>query len=267
MHILIFINAKHIDELNLIRMKYILLNISLLLISLNFYGQHTQNPDSALFYINKVVVEQAIQVSEYTYLRVKEDSLVVSEGDTLWLGVPKMEVEAGDTVYYSGGFFVYDLKSRDLNRTFKRVLFLSGISKTDPSLQKTSVMPESHSAWIKSDSTETTRPSTSKIELKIDPVEGAVTIGELYSKKTTYDSVIVKVKGKVTKFSSGIMNTNWIHLQDGTESDGKFDLTITSDEEVKVGEIVVLEGKIVLNKDFGYGYNYDVLMENAKIIK
>jgi hypothetical protein len=52
------------------------------------------------------------------------------------------------------------------------------------------------------------------------------------------------------------MNKNWIHLQDGTENNGKYDLMVTSDKEVKVGETVTLVGKISLSKDFGYGYSW-----------
>ena len=59
------------------------------------------------------------------------------------------------------------------------------------------------------------------------------------------------------------MNKNWIHIQDGTDFSGKFDLTVTSDKEVSVGDIVTLEGKIALNKDLGYGYFFDVIMEDA----
>jgi hypothetical protein len=61
------------------------------------------------------------------------------------------------------------------------------------------------------------------------------------------------------------MGKNWVHIQDGTEYQGGFDLTITTDGQVAVGETVTFEGKIVLDKDFGYGYSYPVLMEEAKI--
>ncbi|MEI7897164.1 MAG: hypothetical protein WCJ26_09020 [bacterium] len=61
------------------------------------------------------------------------------------------------------------------------------------------------------------------------------------------------------------MKKNWIHIQDGTEFSGKFDLTVTTDAEAAVGQTITLEGKITLNKDFGYGYAYEVLMEDATI--
>jgi len=59
------------------------------------------------------------------------------------------------------------------------------------------------------------------------------------------------------------MGKNWIHLQDGTEKDGNFDLVITTLVNAKLGEIITLTGKVVLDKDFGYGYKYDVLIEDA----
>ena len=60
------------------------------------------------------------------------------------------------------------------------------------------------------------------------------------------------------------MDKNWIHLQDGTSSDKDFDLTATSpDLKATVGDTLTLEGKIILDKDFGYNYFYKVLMENA----
>ena len=71
------------------------------------------------------------------------------------------------------------------------------------------------------------------------------------------------MRGKVTKVNSGILGKNWVHIQDGTEAEGNFDLTVTTQETAKVGDVVVVQGKITLNKDFGSGYKYDVIMEEA----
>lgn len=67
------------------------------------------------------------------------------------------------------------------------------------------------------------------------------------------------------KFNPGIMGTNWIHIQDGTSSQGDYDLLITSDTEVQLGKVITAEGNVATNKDFGSGYAYKVLIENAKI--
>ena len=62
------------------------------------------------------------------------------------------------------------------------------------------------------------------------------------------------------------MGKNWFHIQDGTTNNGDFDLTITSAAEVKVGDIVTIEGVVALKKDFGAGYSYEVIIEEAKLI-
>ncbi len=106
-----------------------------------------------------------------------------------------------------------------------------------------------------------------KEEVDVKPAEQGITIAELLADKQKYAGKTIRIKGKVTKFNAKIMNRNWIHIQDGTEYAGKFDLTATTDIEAIVGETLTLEGTITLDKDFGYGYSYEVLMEDAKPIK
>jgi hypothetical protein len=108
------------------------------------------------------------------------------------------------------------------------------------------------------------RVATAKADVKVEPCADCITIARLMEDKKDYEGKAIKVKGEVTKFNSGIMGKNWVHIQDGTEYKGSFDLTVTTDISVVIGEIVTFEGKIALNKDFGYGYTYDVLMEDAK---
>ena len=43
------------------------------------------------------------------------------------------------------------------------------------------------------------------------------------------------------------------------------DITVTSDQTAKVGDIVIIEGTLTVDKDFGAGYFYDVIVENAKV--
>jgi hypothetical protein len=103
-----------------------------------------------------------------------------------------------------------------------------------------------------------------KIDVKVDACKGCIKISDLLENKKTYSGKTIKVTGKVTKYNPEIMGKNWIHIQDGSEFKGEFDLTITTDQKVTVGEIITFEGRIVLDKDFGYGYFYNVLMEDAK---
>lgn len=71
----------------------------------------------------------------------------------------------------------------------------------------------------------------------------------------------------MVKFNSAIMNKNWAHIQDGTKEGDNFDLTVTTLDEVGVGEEVTFTGMILLNRDFGAGYKYDVIMEDARAEK
>ncbi len=207
---------------------------------------------------HKVVVKEVIQTSNYTYLQVKEnDSLK-------WLAVPSMQAMAGDTYYYSEGLPMQQFESKELHRTFDEVLFLGGVS-TEPIGSKPAVAAHTHNGSEGSQPYSRKAAPESKKDIKIDAPKDCISIADLLSRKESYAGKTVKIKGQVTKFSAEIMNKNWIHLQDGTENKGKFDLTITSAGTAKVGDIVTLEGKISLNKDFGYGYLFEVLMEDAVV--
>lgn len=106
-----------------------------------------------------------------------------------------------------------------------------------------------------------------RAEVKIEPSEGVTTLSDLFSNKKNYSGKTVKVKGKITKVNPSIMGKNWIHIQDGTSFEDQYDLTITSDFIPEVGSIITVEGIIALDKDFGYGYTYPVLMEEGKLIQ
>ena len=175
-----------------------------------------------------------------------------------------MQALAGDTYYYSEGLPMQQFESKELHRTFDLVLFLGGVS-TEPIGGKPAVAANPHGGQTGSQPyTRKAAPEVKK-DIKIVVPKDCITIAELFSRKDSYAGKTVKIKGQVTKFSAEIMNKNWIHLQDGTENNGKFDLTITSAATVKNGDIVTLEGKVVLNKDFGYGYLFEVLIEDAEL--
>jgi len=108
------------------------------------------------------------------------------------------------------------------------------------------------------------RVSTEKINVSIEPCADCITIANLIENKKTWSDKVIKIRGKVTKYNPSIMGKNWVHIQDGTEYGKEFDLTITTDIAVEVGDTVTFEGTIVLDKDFGYGYKYNVLMEDGK---
>lgn len=221
------------------------------------FGQGT--PD-----IHKAVVKEVLQTSKYTYL------LVVENKDENWLALPKMIAKPGETYYYGNAAKMTDFESKELKRKFKTVYFLGGVSAT-PDLNPSSQPANPHAGVIMT--MDSAGPDRYRTDLKvkktvvdIKPAEQGITIAELFANKEKYSGKIIRVRGKVTKFNAAIMDKNWIHIQDGTEFSGKFDLTATTDLEATVGDTVTLEGMIALGKDFGYGYSYEILMENAKLV-
>ncbi len=210
--------------------------------------------------IHQVIAKQAINTSSYTYVLVTESGLET------WLAVPKTDIKIGETYYYQGGMQMEKFESKELKRTFETVLFLEAITNDKDKLEAT---PSSATHEQKSNETHlnVNRSNLEKIQVSIKPAAGGITILELYAKKEFYSGKKVKITGQVTKFSPEIMNTNWVHIQDGTENAGKFDLTLTTAATAAAGETITVEGKVTINKDFGYGYAYEVLLEDAVIVK
>jgi len=94
-------------------------------------------------------------------------------------------------------------------------------------------------------------------------------VAEIFNKKAELAGKKVQVRGKVVKVSKNIMGMNWVHIQDGTGDPSKsnFDLVVTTQDEPHKGDIVTVEGTVHADKDFGAGYRYDVIIQEAKIKK
>jgi len=105
------------------------------------------------------------------------------------------------------------------------------------------------------------------METTVEATTHDISIEELIKNKEKYKNQTVRLKGEVTKYNPDIMNINWIHIKDGTSFNGKSDVTATSNTEVKLGDTISIEGKVTLDKNFGSGYVYPILIENATIKK
>lgn len=210
---------------------------------------------AAVVNTHKGVVKEVIQATGYTYLNVQE-------GDsTIWMAVTKREIEKGTTIGYTPGLEMKNFTSKELQRTFDSIYFMDSISTGGDSVAAAPSSANPHQT-MPGMSTQT-KPVAGKQDVDIDPVAGGISIAQLYGDTATHGGQSVKIRGKVTKVNTGILGKNWIHIQDGTETEGNYDLTVTTQEIAKVGDVVVVEGKITLNKDFGSGYKYDVIMEDA----
>ena len=107
--------------------------------------------------------------------------------------------------------------------------------------------------------------------IKVDKATGpdAYTVEEVHAKGAALDKKKVTVRGKVIKVSTGIMNRNWIHLRDGSgdPAKGTHNLVVTSEDSPAMGDVVTASGTLAKDKDFGSGYRYAVILEQASIKK
>lgn len=94
-----------------------------------------------------------------------------------------------------------------------------------------------------------------------------LTIEQVYAQKEALAGKQVQVRGKVVKVNTGIMGRNFLHLTDGTGKPGSNDLTITTQDEAALGDSVSVTGEVVVNRDFGAGYTYPLLIEQAHVSK
>lgn len=234
------------------RLKFFVLSFALIIIisACSNKEEQTQPQTAAKVKstVHQVVVEEAIQVSGYTYMKVKEG------GKEYWIAGTTMDVKKGETFYYETAMEMKNFESKELKRTFDSILFVDNLSKIPPATAEgITASPQ--------------KPIIEKENITVAPAVGGITVAQLFSNPGSYSNKSVKINGKVVKVNNGIMSKNWVHIQDGTNSNGDFDLTVTTLDLVNVGDIVTFEGKIVLNKDFGYGYAYKVLLEDAKVKK
>lgn len=220
--------------------------------------------------INGTVLE-TMNASKYTYL------LVDTGDDQVWAAVPGCTVEVGDMVEVPQGIPMDRFYSETLDRTFDLIYFSQGI-QVKRAGEESGALPQGHPAIpgelpqghpnISGTPSTSTGSEIPDIDFTgLEKAEGGTTIVGIFTNKDNLSGKEVVVRGKVVKFNRKILGKNWIHLRDGTGEEGTNDLTITSQAEVNVGDTVLVRGMVVLNQDFGFGYKYDVLIEDAEITK
>ncbi|MGK2944826.1 MAG: nucleotide-binding protein [Desulfuromonadales bacterium] len=200
-------------------------------------------------------VLETMDAAGYTYIQVDTGS------ETLWVAAPQFAVKVDDDVVIPEGMPMADYHSKTLDRTFDVVYFVPSVL-VGGAANLTGDMPAGHPPMTGGK----TVVETTDVDLSgITAAEGGQTVADIFAKKAELAGKPVKVRGKVVKFSPGIMGKNWIHLQDGTGEAGANDLTVTTDATAEKGDTVTINGVLVIDKDFGYGYAYDVIVENAEV--
>ena len=213
-------------------------------------------------------VAETMDAGGYTYV------LVDTGSNKVWAAATKFPVKKGDSVKVPDAMEMKDFHSKSLNRDFP-VIYFAGAINVNGANPVAAKLPEGHpgiggAASPKLPAGHPTLPAGTtapKIDFTgLKRTKDGKTISEIYSSSAKLGGKSVKVRGKVVKYNPEIMGKNWLHIQDGTGTEGSNDLLITTATgKAKPGDIVLITGKVALNKDFGAGYKYDLLIEDAKV--
>jgi len=229
-------------------------------------------PDAAANGFTGKVLE-TMSTSGYTYVRVD------TAGKKLWAVATEFAVKVGDVVTVAAGMPMANYHSKSLNRDFDVVYFTGSITvggsgaaaaSATPALPPghpalpgapTPALPPGHPALTGA----AAAPNLDLTGLK--RAAGGKTIQEIFAAKTKLAGKPVAVRGKVVKYNAQIMGKNWLHIQDGSGSAGKNDndLTVTTATPAKLGDTVLVSGTVSTDKDFGAGYKYSVILDDAKV--
>ncbi|MCX5869840.1 MAG: DNA-binding protein [Deltaproteobacteria bacterium] len=244
-------------------------------------------------------VLETMDAGGYTYLQVDTGKA------QQWVAIPQAKVKVGDDVSYHNGAVMPNFTSKSLNRTFDSIVFSPGLAgqadKTPPQTVPqgmNSATPNPHATKPDTGNTAGADSFASAVKAEAPPAamqaktesggslgamapyteikvekaagENGYTVAEVFAGNTKLDGKTIRVQGKVVKFSPNIMGKNWIHLQDGSGDplNNTHDLVITtSAQPPKDKDVITIEGIVRANKDFGAGYSYAVIVEEAKIIQ
>jgi hypothetical protein len=217
-------------------------------------------------------IVERLDAPPYSYLKLK-----TAQGE-VWAAVPKTDLGPGKDVTVAAAMPMKDFESKTLNRKFDVVYFgtlggeaapagmgmggggagaMGGEGKPDPQQ-----MAAQHAA-----------AAAGPVEVAVTKVPKASgpdarTVAEVWAQRTTLKEKPVTIRGKVVKYNAGIMGKNWLHLRDGSGASGKDnDITVTTQDQTAVGEVVLVKGTVRADKDFGAGYAYPVMIEDAKLSK
>ncbi len=220
---------------------------------------------------NPAIAKTVLQVENYTYVE-----LMPKPEESVWIASPKLNVEVGDRVVvkeYQGE--MGDFHSPTLGRTFKEIHFVGAAGVVDDqdrlisvSRQHSSVdaaHDQLHGGRLESSAGRETAPQWDPTIPALEKPQGGMTIAELHAGSKKLAGQTVKVRGVVVKATSGVLGTNWYHLQDGSGDTETGDITITSAEKLDLGQTVTVSGTLGVNRDVGAGYFYPVLIEESRV--
>lgn len=197
--------------------------------------------------LHTVLALEALPTSKYVYVRVREGA------DEFWIATTLQEVALGRSYFYRGGLLKTDFVSKEHNRTFDRLYLV------------TQLVPSDHGSGMAAQAPAVTSAPANGAPLPTVEVPGSTRIADIIADAKRFAGKTIQVSGTCTKVNPNIMGRNWVHIKD--KSKGDPELVITTDATVTEGQTVTMIGTVAVDKDFGAGYRYDILLEGGRLIQ
>lgn len=205
-------------------------------------------------------VLQKLDAPPYSYLQIK-----TTQGET-WAAVPQTTLAKNAEVRVYNPMLMTKFESKSLKRTFDEIYF----GTLTPDGSDAAAGNGAMGAGAAPAGMGTPPVETVKVG-KVEKATGAdaLTVAEAWARKDALAGKTVTIRGVVVKYNPEVMKKNWLHLQDGSgDADkGTNDITVTTLDAVAKGQTVTIRGTVKTSKDFGAGYKYAIIVEDAKVLK
>jgi len=206
-------------------------------------------------------LREQIPVGPYVYVRLE-----TANGE-LWAAVNNEPLTVGQPVTVYNVMLMENFQSPTLSRAFDRIYF--------GALEPPGTAPQTQAGGAPDAMPNTEQVGTpAAVDAKVGRIAKATgtnahTIGDVHAQQKGLAGATITVRGVVVKYNEGVMGKNWIHLQDGSGSatKGTHDLTVTSLDRAAVGDTVTITGTLRLDRDFGAGYVYPLVVEDSKVAR
>ena len=196
------------------------------------------------------VVIETMDAGGYTYVHVDTGE------EKIWAAGPQQSMELETFVTIGKSMPMPEFSSESLDRTFDVLYFVTDFGEGAEQGQVEG-SGDPHAGTV-------TPTAPANVDLA-GIATADHTVAAIYAEKASLAGKSVRVRGRVVKALSGIMGSNWLHIQDGSGEAGTNDLTVTTSQMAEVGAMVVVEGVLSVDRDFGSGYKYAVIIENAAV--
>ncbi len=220
-------------------------------------------------------VIETLNAAGYTYL------LVAAGSQQTWVAIPETPVKTGTEVGYYEGMVMKNFTSKTLNKTFDSIIFSAGLAPGAGEMAGPARQEDSFAAAVTAEQKTAAAPAadipaqSGGSSVAVAPLQeisvakaggdNGYTVEEIFTRAKELNGKKIRVQGKVVKFSPNIMGKNWLHVQDGSGNPlhNSHDLVITTSETVALDTVVTMEGILAADKDFGAGYKYAAIVEQA----